>query len=243
MDTRVSMAAAAVLIFAASASTADAARHWAPPASPYSVSCAEVGCPSWLPQSRSHSSWKVSQARPAKRAYKRAYKKIKWKIHLHRAARPPPPRQVVSRPAPAVAATRVVPSGPISAVPEESPPDLVAIASRYLGAKGAQFGRPTLWCARFMNHVLAVAGLPGTGSDMARSFMSYGRRVPRPERNDILVMSRGRSKTSGHVAIIKEVLKSGRILAVSGNYRRRVAEATYPPRRVIAVVRPPPRAG
>ena len=52
---------------------------------------------------------------------------------------------------------------------------LVAEARRYIG--GNPTGRSRLWCARFMNMVLTRSGHRGTGSDMARSFASYGQRI------------------------------------------------------------------
>ena len=64
----------------------------------------------------------------------------------------------------------------------------------YLG--GNPTGRGSLWCARFMNMVLQREGYRGTGSDMARSFASYGQRVSGPQIGAIAVMSR---RGGGHV--------------------------------------------
>src|SRR6185437_5979799 len=66
---------------------------------------------------------------------------------------------------------------------------IVADARRYIG-DGNPTGRRTLWCARFMNMVLHQAGYRGTGSDAARSFASYGRRVPGPRVGAIAVIAR-----------------------------------------------------
>jgi len=57
--------------------------------------------------------------------------------------------------------------------------NVVADARRYLG--GNPTGRGSLWCARFMNMVLQESGYRGTGSDLARSFASYGHRVSGPQ--------------------------------------------------------------
>ena len=65
---------------------------------------------------------------------------------------------------------------------------VVAEARRYLG--GNPTGRGRLWCARFMNLVLERTGHRGTGSDMARSFASYGQRVSGPQVGAIAVMAR-----------------------------------------------------
>uniref|UniRef100_Q07IH2 Peptidase C51 domain-containing protein n=1 Tax=Rhodopseudomonas palustris (strain BisA53) TaxID=316055 RepID=Q07IH2_RHOP5 len=111
---------------------------------------------------------------------------------------------------------------------------LVAEARRYIG--GNPTGRSALWCARFMNMVLERAGLRGTGSDMARSFASYGQRVSGPQVGAIAVMSRG--KRGGHVGVVSGVDASGNPIVVSGNHNRRVAEAVYPRGRVFAYVMP-----
>jgi hypothetical protein len=50
--------------------------------------------------------------------------------------------------------------------------NVVAEARRYIG--GNPTSRGSLWCARFMNMVLQHSGYRGTGSDLARSFASYG---------------------------------------------------------------------
>ncbi len=56
--------------------------------------------------------------------------------------------------------------------------NVVAEARRYIGGNPTSRGR--LWCARFMNMVLERSGHHGTGSDLARSFASYGQRVSGP---------------------------------------------------------------
>lgn len=111
---------------------------------------------------------------------------------------------------------------------------LVAEARRYIGRNPT--GRGRLWCARFMNMVLERSGHRGTGSDMARSFASYGRRVSGPQVGAIAVMSRGRR--GGHVGVVSGVDAKGNPIIVSGNHGRRVAEATYSKARVYAYVMP-----
>ena len=111
---------------------------------------------------------------------------------------------------------------------------LVAEARRHIGRNPT--GRATLWCARFMNMVLERSGHRGTGSDMARSFASYGRRVSGPQVGAIAVMSRGRR--GGHVGVVSGIDAKGNPIIVSGNHGRRVAEATYPKSRVYAYVMP-----
>jgi len=111
---------------------------------------------------------------------------------------------------------------------------LVAEARRFIG--GNPTGRASLWCARFMNMVLQKTGHRGTGSDMARSFASYGHRVSGPQVGAIAVMSRGRR--GGHVGVVSGVDAKGNPIIVSGNHGRKVAEAVYPRGRVYAYVLP-----
>lgn len=113
--------------------------------------------------------------------------------------------------------------------------DVVSEARRYIGT-GNPTGRARLWCARFMNMVLERSGYRGTGSDMARSFASYGQRVSGPQVGAIAVMSRGRR--GGHVGVVSGIDVNGNPIVVSGNHNRRVAEAVYPRSRVYAYVIP-----
>jgi uncharacterized protein (TIGR02594 family) len=111
---------------------------------------------------------------------------------------------------------------------------LVTAARAYLGTNPTGMG--SLWCARFMNLVLEKTGRRGTGSNMARSFASYGRRVSGPQVGAIAVMSRGRG--GGHVGIVSGIDKSGNPIIISGNHNRRVGEAVYPRGRIYAYVMP-----
>jgi len=113
--------------------------------------------------------------------------------------------------------------------------NVVAEARRYIGS-GNPTGRASLWCARFMNMVLERSGHKGTGSDMARSFASYGQRLSGPQVGAIAVMSRGRR--GGHVGIVSGIDAKGNPIVISGNHGHRVAEATYSRGRVYAYVMP-----
>jgi uncharacterized protein (TIGR02594 family) len=111
--------------------------------------------------------------------------------------------------------------------------NVVAEARRYIG--GNPTGRGRLWCARFMNMVLQHAGLHGTGSDMARSFASYGQRLSGPQIGAIAVMGR---RGGGHVGVVSGIDASGNPIVVSGNHGHRVAESIYPRSRIYAYVMP-----
>jgi len=111
--------------------------------------------------------------------------------------------------------------------------NVVADARRYLG--GNPTGRGSLWCARFMNMVLQESGYRGTGSDMARSFASYGHRVSGPQVGAIAVMGR---RGGGHVGVVSGIDASGNPIVVSGNNGNRVREAPISRGRIYAYVMP-----
>lgn len=112
--------------------------------------------------------------------------------------------------------------------------NVVEEARRYLGG-GNPTGRASLWCARFMNMVLARTGHRGTGSDLAASFASYGRRVSGPQVGAIAVMGR---RGGGHVGIITGVDAQGNPTMISGNNGNRVREAPVKRGRIYAYVMP-----
>lgn len=113
-------------------------------------------------------------------------------------------------------------------------PRWISVAQRYKGTNPT--GRKSLWCADFMNLVLKRSGLEGTSSSMARSFASYGKRLPGPRVGAIAVLARG--KNGGHVGIVTGVDEKGNPTLISGNHGNKVAESTYPKGRVIAYVWP-----
>jgi uncharacterized protein (TIGR02594 family) len=111
--------------------------------------------------------------------------------------------------------------------------DVVAEARRYIG--GNPTGRGSLWCARFMNLVLARSGHHGTGSDMASSFASYGQRISGPQIGAIAVMGR---RGGGHVGVVSGIDSAGNPIVVSGNNGNRVREAPISRGRIYAYVMP-----
>ena len=107
-------------------------------------------------------------------------------------------------------------------------------ARKYMGTNPT--ARKKLWCATFMNFVLAKAGYDGTHSDAAKSFAYYGRRISEPEVGAIAVLTRG--KRGGHVGVVSGIDDHGNPIIISGNHNKRVGEAVYPRTRVIAYVMP-----
>ncbi len=74
-------------------------------------------------------------------------------------------------------------------------------ARKYMGTNPTD--RKRLWCATFMNFVLAKVGYSGTNSDAAKSFAYYGRRISKPKIGAIAVLTRG--KRGGHVGVVSGV--------------------------------------
>ena len=111
---------------------------------------------------------------------------------------------------------------------------LVAEARRWLGTNPTN--RSSLWCGAFMNFVLQRSGHEGTGSDLAKSFASLGRRVSGPQVGAIAVMAR---RGGGHVGVVSGIDEAGNPIIISGNSRgRKVAEHAYPRGRIYAYVMP-----
>ncbi|MCL4713192.1 MAG: hypothetical protein KJZ73_18285 [Pseudorhodoplanes sp.] len=107
--------------------------------------------------------------------------------------------------------------------------DLIARASADLGKTAYEVGvRPTLWCAAWLNTVLGG----GTGSDLARSYVTYGRPAAPGCIGCIAVLTRG--KQGGHVGIVTGYDARGNPILISGNHNRRVGAGAYPRTRVIA---------
>lgn len=110
---------------------------------------------------------------------------------------------------------------------------VVAEARRWIG--GNPTGLSSLWCARFMNFVLKRVGRHGTGSDMARSFATYGRRLSGPQVGAIAVMAR---RGGGHVGVVSGFDRNGNPRVISGNHGHHVAESVYSKGRIYAYVAP-----
>lgn len=113
-------------------------------------------------------------------------------------------------------------------------PPLVVEARKYMGTNPTD--RKRLWCATFMNLILAKLGYAGTNSDAAKSFAYYGQRLSKPRIGAIAVLRRGRR--GGHVGVVTGVDAQGNPIIISGNHNDRVGEALYPRARVIAYVMP-----
>jgi uncharacterized protein (TIGR02594 family) len=97
------------------------------------------------------------------------------------------------------------------------------------------------WCAAFVNWCLREAGIEGTFSAQARSFLKWGLTIPldKIEAGDIVVFARGNNNASGHVAFFLEWAnqKRGYMTIIGGNQSNRVSMATFSTQRLLSVRR------
>jgi uncharacterized protein (TIGR02594 family) len=113
-------------------------------------------------------------------------------------------------------------------------------ALQWKGANSSQVGVPDdLWCADFMNFILGQTGQGGTGSRAARSFLKYGKPLDGPRVGAIVVFTRGSNGQSGHVGIVRGTDGGDKLLVISGNHGKRVAESYYPKSKVLGYFMPP----
>jgi len=83
------------------------------------------------------------------------------------------------------------------------------------------------WCSTFMNWVFQMYGLQGTGSGMARSWLTWGEPVRTPRRGAVVVFRRPPNPDSGHVGLwVGELLDY--CLVMGGNQMNRVCVLAYP---------------
>ncbi len=153
----------------------------------------------------------------------------KNKIQKNKVAQPAANARAVRDVRPVAMAAAEMPSRPTFGWPA-----LVSEARKYMGTNPT--ARSRLWCATFMNMVLAKVGYSGTNSDAAKSFAQYGRRISDPQVGAIAVLTRG--KKGGHVGVVSGIDKHGNPIIISGNHNKRVGEAIYSRSRVIAYVMP-----
>ena len=105
----------------------------------------------------------------------------------------------------------------------------------------------TEWCAAFVNAVLEIDGIPGSGSIsetplLARSFLEWGVRIARQDvqRGDIVVFPRGNAGWQGHVGFYVETqIVDGKEwwVILGGNQNNQVRYDLYNPNRAIGIRR------
>jgi uncharacterized protein (TIGR02594 family) len=79
----------------------------------------------------------------------------------------------------------------------------------------SMYGDDTPWCSAFANWVVQKAGLSGTRSAAALSWMRWGADAHGPTLGAIAVIDYGRGQ--GHVAFVAGVTRDGRVILLGGN--------------------------
>lgn len=86
----------------------------------------------------------------------------------------------------------------------------------------------TAWCAAFVNWALVRAGLEGTKSLMARSFLKYGYPTLAPKLGDLAVFWRGSKDSAfGHVGFFIKETKDA-VYVLGGNQSNAVNITPFP---------------
>jgi uncharacterized protein (TIGR02594 family) len=101
------------------------------------------------------------------------------------------------------------------------------------------------WCAAFVNAVLQQIGIPGSESIsdyplVARSFLTWGKRVKDPRPGDIVVFPRGKQPWQGHVGFYYgTVYENGKKFyqILGGNQDNSVNIKLFPARSAISIRR------
>lgn len=89
------------------------------------------------------------------------------------------------------------------------------------------------WCSSFVNWCVSQAGLHGTRSAAARSWLSWGTSLDKPRPGCVVVLSRGKNPQKGHVGFY--VRSSGAFVELlGGNQSNSVKIQSYPKSRVLA---------
>lgn len=84
----------------------------------------------------------------------------------------------------------------------------------------------TAWCAAFANAMLRRAGYAGTGALNARSFLTWGTKLDKPQPGCIVVFKRGNSGWQGHVAFFLAD-RGPKVEVLGGNQSNSVSIARY----------------
>jgi len=92
-----------------------------------------------------------------------------------------------------------------------------------------QHGDDIAWCSSFVNWCVENAGLTGTGSPRAKSWLEWGRETLEPVQGDICILSR---KGGGHVGFL---VTGGRgdLVMLGGNQSNKVSMDTMENSRVL----------
>ena len=90
----------------------------------------------------------------------------------------------------------------------------------------------TAWCSAFVNRILQLAGVKGTNSAWARSWLDWGREPTDDEFGEGVIVVLERGPSSGHVGFLED-WQEDRVQILGGNQGDAVSEAWFPMSRVL----------
>lgn len=95
------------------------------------------------------------------------------------------------------------------------------------------------WCAAFVGAMLHRAGIKGTGSLSARSYLMWGEATKATDAKpgDIVIFRRGNSPWMGHVGFFAGWAPDGMMLVLGGNQKDAVSIARYSPSALLGIRR------
>jgi len=93
------------------------------------------------------------------------------------------------------------------------------------------------WCSAFVSWVMTKAGYESTHSALARSWLSYGRAVTKPERGDIIILERGSHPWQGHVGFFDGLINN-QYNILGGNQGNAVSYRVFDKSRLLGIRRP-----
>lgn len=100
------------------------------------------------------------------------------------------------------------------------------IGDFFAGAVGKAEAETVPWCAAFVGWALDKTGYVGTGSLMARSYLSWGAKLDKPQRGAVVVFKRG-AAPNGHVGFV-DSWDVKTIRCLGGNQSNAVTVANFP---------------
>ena len=82
------------------------------------------------------------------------------------------------------------------------------------------------WCSAFVNYCMDEAGITGTGSAAARSWLGWGKPINIPIQGCIVILKRGNNPVQGHVGFYAGE-SSGTVRILGGNQGDRVCYSRF----------------
>jgi uncharacterized protein (TIGR02594 family) len=89
------------------------------------------------------------------------------------------------------------------------------------------------WCSSFVNWCMKQAGIQGSGSAAARSWLTWGKKLDGPRNGCIAVLKRGNNPNNGHVAFYVGETNST-ISLLGGNQGDQVKVSAFPKTMVLS---------